>query len=121
MPGFYSHSRDNREVRELILDTYKPRFLEANPFSDYCGLEKTASTPVVKPLQREQSHVCIPDNQVWLTERQASTILGCSLSKLQKDRHNGVGLVYAKNGKSVRYHRDTIKKFMEEKQIKPFI
>ena len=45
----------------------------------------------------------ISEEQEYISEKQASVILGISVKKLQKDRLLKVGMPYYKIGRSVRY------------------
>ena len=47
-----------------------------------------------------------------LSEREVSTVLGCSLRKLQRDRMQGLSIPYLKVGRNVRYRKVTIEKYL---------
>jgi helix-turn-helix protein len=53
------------------------------------------------------------------TEKQVSALIGISLSKLRKDRCYMRGLKYIKIGRSIRYHRDDIERYIQEHRINP--
>jgi len=53
------------------------------------------------------------EHLVYLTEREVSALTGLSLSKLRMDRMNKVGIPYSKLGKSVRYLRADVHRYME--------
>ena len=48
-----------------------------------------------------------------LTEREAASLLSCSVHKLQRDRRVGSPLRFRKIGRSVRYSLDDIVAFVE--------
>ena len=50
-----------------------------------------------------------------INEDQAAEYLGCSVSKLQKDRRIGSKIPYIKVGRSVRYTMKAIEQYIEER------
>jgi excisionase family DNA binding protein len=55
----------------------------------------------------------------YLTEKQVSQELGIAVRTLQKWRLEGRGPAYMKLGKSVRYSRERLLRYLEERQIEP--
>ena len=55
----------------------------------------------------------------YLTEQQISKFIGRGLSTLRNDRHLCRGLPYIKLGRSVRYRKSDVVRFMEERKIDP--
>jgi excisionase family DNA binding protein len=58
----------------------------------------------------------LPDsNREWLRPEKAAAYLGCSPSKLAKDRLYGGGIPYVKMGRLVLYSKAAIDKYLGEK------
>ena len=53
----------------------------------------------------------------WMTEKQIAEMLGISRSTLQKMRFLRRGIPYTKIGRSVRYKKMDVERYMEEKKI----
>lgn len=51
----------------------------------------------------------------YLSEREVAVVLGCSPRKLQKDRGQGTGIPYIKQGRAVRYRKSSVEKHMGAK------
>lgn len=58
----------------------------------------------------------MPDSNV-LNERQAASILGCSVALMRKWRLFGEGPTYSKVGRLVRYRRIDIDRFVEAHRV----
>lgn len=56
-------------------------------------------------------------SEIWLTEKQVSIIIGLSVSTLQKNRHKGKGIRYAKIGRLVRYALSDVIQYMNNNKI----
>lgn len=53
-----------------------------------------------------------------MTEIQTAEMLSISVSKLQRDRWNNIGLSYVKIGKAVRYSSEDVMKYIHDKTVK---
>ena len=53
----------------------------------------------------------------YLGEKETAKIHKCSTSKLQQDRHKGVGLPYYKVGRLVLYKLDEVLAYIEKHRI----
>ncbi|MFC1733564.1 helix-turn-helix transcriptional regulator [candidate division KSB1 bacterium] len=55
----------------------------------------------------------------YITEIQVSEITSLALSTLRNQRFEGRGIPYCKIGKSVRYNKDDVIQYMEQRKITP--
>lgn len=60
-----------------------------------------------------------PDLPPYLKEREVSEITGLALSTLRNWRHQGRGPAYVKAGRAIRYPRETVLTYMENRMVVP--
>lgn len=56
-------------------------------------------------------------DRMYLTEKEVSLFTGIALSTLRNDRFNRTGIPYIKKSRSVRYNREDVIAFMENRKI----
>lgn len=52
-----------------------------------------------------------------ITEKEAATLLGCSVAKMQRDRRIGSPIPYIKVGRSVRYKPEDIEAYLASQRF----
>ena len=85
-------------------------------------MNESLSTP--KSLPAPKSLSALFDDKgnplpIYVDEKIIAAVTGRSRSSLQSDRHNGVGLPYVKQGKSVRYFLPDTYTDMEAHRVIP--
>lgn len=118
MPGFYKlGSALNHKLDQLLIVTNQPPLNESIEAMLELG-RKSPPKKQTKFAPKEARRKELPATG-WLTEKEVSAIIGCSLSLLRQNRHKHKGIPYTKMGRSVRYAAEDVKLFMDRHRVQP--